>query len=70
MCIQTAAVAPATCYFWHFQIAYKNVGNVSPVIDAHRGNQEEWGKRIETVLIGYLHALRRDLVISNKLSKE
>ncbi len=48
----------------------KNVGNVSPFIGARRGNQEDWSKRIEIVLIVYLNESRRDLVISRKLSKE
>ncbi len=65
MCLQTTTIAdvlqPASTPLNNMP---KNVGNVSPFIGARRGNQEEWSKRIEMVLIVYLNESRRDLVIS------
>ncbi len=66
--MMTQVLQPAI--FGTFKWHTKNVGYVSPVTDVRRGNQEEWDKRIKTVLIGYLNAFRRGLVVSNKLSIE
>ncbi len=53
VCLQTTTIAdvlqPASTSLLNNMP--KNVGNVSPFIGARRGNQEEWSKRIEMVLI-------------------